>query len=151
MPIANNTFTIEKSRTTRTYLEEDDHITHPPEGSYTRIAPRDKGKGKKIDVTNIPSSSTSISLSRVRYQAKEVTGSKVATQEPTIGKTSLPKDNTWQSGMRAITQEPTSIMEVEPQEPILHPDNTRIEEQSKLISSRIPRPCSRTLQIRSSQ
>lgn len=34
-------------------------------------------------------------------------------------------------GKGTITQEPTSITKVEPQEPVLHLDNTRIKEHSK--------------------
>ena len=92
---------------------------------------RDKGKGKEIDVTNIPSSSTSISLLLVTHTTTRVIGPKVVTQEPTMGKTSLPRDNTKHMGKGADTQEPTSTIEVEPQEPILHPNDTRIEEHSE--------------------
>ena len=35
-------------------------------------------------------------------------------------------------GKGVDTQEPTSTIEVEPQEPILHPYNTRIEEHSEI-------------------
>ena len=76
-------------------------------------APKDKGKGKKTNVTNIPSSPTCLSLLPIKYQVKKFIGPKVVTQEPTMDKTSPPKDKTWQLGKRAVTQEPTSMMEVE--------------------------------------
>ena len=53
---------------------------------------------------------------------------KIDTQEPTVGKTSLPKDDTKHMGMGADTQEPTFTTEVEPQELVLHPNDIRIEE-----------------------
>ena len=48
-----------------------------------------------------------------------------------MGKTSLPKEDTQHLGKGADTQEPTSIMEVEPQEPVLHLNGTRIKEHSE--------------------
>ena len=88
----------------------------------------DKGKGKMVDVTNVPSSSTSTSFLPKSQPSTRVTRPKVVTQEPTLGKTSSPKKDTQHVEKETDTQEPTSTMEVEPQEPIFPHDNARIEE-----------------------
>ena len=48
-----------------------------------------------------------------------------------MGKTSLPKNDTQHVEKEAYTQEPTSIMEVEPQEPVLLHNGTGIDEHSE--------------------
>ena len=40
-------------------------------------------------------------------------------------------NDTQHLGKETDTQEPTSIMKVEPQEPILHPNGTRLKENSE--------------------
>ena len=61
-----------------------------------------------------------------------VTRPKVVTRNPTMGKTSPSKEDTHDVGKEANTQEPTSTMEVEPQEPIFPHDHARIEEHAEL-------------------
>ena len=62
------------------------------------------------------------------HTTARMTKSNVVTQEPTMGKTSLPKDDPKYMGKGADTQEPTFTTKVEPQELVLHPNDTRIEE-----------------------
>ena len=60
-----------------------------------------------------------------------MTRPKVVTQEPTMGKTSSPKKDTQHVEKEMDTQEPTSTMEVEPQEPIFPHDGARVKEHAK--------------------
>ena len=83
-----------------------------------------------VDVTNVPSSSTSMSFLPMTQATAKVTRPKVVTQEPTMGKTSPTKEDT-QVGKETDTQEPTSTMEVKPQEPVFPHDGARIEEHAK--------------------
>ena len=88
MPSITNTRTMQKSSHTRTYLEKGNAENHPP----PRVEPqepalKDKGKGKMIDVINIPSSSTSMTFVPKTLTTAWVIRPKVATQEPTMCKT----------------------------------------------------------------
>ena len=92
----------------------------------------DKSKGKMVDVTNVPSSLTSMTILPMSQATTRMIRPKVATQEPTMGKTSPPMNNTQHVEKKIDTQEPTSTMEVEPQEPIFPHNSARIEEHAKL-------------------
>ena len=91
-------------------------------------APKDKGKGKVKDVTNIPSSSTSMSLSPKTQVTAWVIRPKVVTQEPTVGKTNIIGQKTRCVESKTEPQEPTSVKEVEPQEPVLPHEGAKNEE-----------------------
>ena len=70
-------------------------------------APKDKGKDKVKDVTNIPSSSTSMSLSPKTQVTAWVIRPKVVTQEPTMGKTNIIGQQTQCVESKTEPQEPT--------------------------------------------
>ena len=53
---------------------------------------------------------------------------KVVTQEPTVGKTNIIGQKTRYVESKTEPQEPTSVKEVEPQEPVLSHDGARSEE-----------------------
>ena len=86
-----------------------------------------------VDVTNVPSSSTSMSFLPM---TSTETRPKVVTQEPTPSKTSSPRQDTQHVEGKRETQEPTSAKEVEPQELVLPHDNARIEERAELHITR---------------
>ena len=114
----------------------------PQEPTWRRVTPRatpekvepqepalkNKGKGKIMDVTNIPSSSTSMSLSPRTQVTAWVVRPKVATQEPTVGKTNIIGQKTQQAESKTDPQEPTSAKGVETQEPVLPHEGAKNEE-----------------------
>ena len=77
-------------------------------------APKNKGKDKIVDVTNIASSSTSMTSTPPELKTKWVVRPKVATQEPTEGKTNPQSPKPQAPKARTEPQEPTSVREVEP-------------------------------------
>ena len=89
---------------------------------------KDKGKGKVIDVANIPSSSTSMTLAPKTQTTIWVVRPKVVTQEPTVGKTNRSNKKPQHTEARTEPQEPTPAREVEPQEPVLQHDGARNDE-----------------------
>ena len=91
------------------------------------LALKDKGKGKMVDVANIPSSSTSMTFVPKTSTTAWVIRPKVATQEPTVGKTNPIDKRTHHVKKETAPQEPTSAKEVEPQEPDFPHDNARSE------------------------
>ena len=96
-----------------------------PKAALRKVEPqepvlKDKGKGKIVDVTTITSSSTST------ISTPEV--SKVVTQEPTEGKTNLQSPKPQDTEARTEPQEPTSVKEVEPQEPVLPHESAKNED-----------------------
>ena len=84
-----------------------------------------------VDVTNVPSSAAFMSFLPKSQPITRVTRPQIVTQEPTVGKTSPSRKDTQHVGKEIDTQEPTSAMEVEPQEPVLCHVGTRIEEHSE--------------------
>ena len=112
------------------------HVQHkraePQESTWRRVAPKavlqqvepqeparkNKGKNKIVDVTTIASSSTSMTSTPQELKTKWVVRPKVATQEPTEGKTNHPSPKPQAPKARTEPQEPTFAKEVEPQEPV---------------------------------
>ena len=86
---------------------------------------KDKGKSKIIDVTNVPSSSTSMPFLSRMLATTWVIRPKVDTQEPTLGKTNHLSKKPQYEEAKTIPQEPTPAKEVEPQEPVLTHDGAR--------------------------
>ena len=80
-----------------------------------------------VDVTSIPSSSTSMSPLPKTPTTAWVIKPKVVTQEPTVGKINHLREKPQQVEAKIEPQEPTSAKEVEPQEPILPHDDARID------------------------
>ena len=74
----------------------------------------DKGKGKMVDVTNVPSSLTSMSFLPILQATTRVDRPTVVTQEPTMGTTSPSRKGAQHVEKETDTQEPASTMEVEP-------------------------------------
>ena len=64
---------------------------------------KDKGKGKMIDVTNVPSSSTSMTSLPKTSTTAWVIRPKVDTQEPTVGKTNISQQETSAHGSKDRT------------------------------------------------
>ena len=91
-------------------------------------APKNKGKDKIVDVTNIASSSTSMTSTPPELKTKWVVRPKVATQEPTEGKTNPQSPKPQAPKAKTEPQEPTFAKEVEPQEPVLPYKSVKDEE-----------------------
>ena len=113
----------------------------PQEPTWRRVTPKaapqnvepqepalkDKGKGKVVDVTNIASSSTSMTFTPRASTTTWVVRPKVATQEPTVGKTNYLNKKPQPMEARTEPQEPTPAKGVEPQEPVLPHDDAMDE------------------------
>ena len=132
MPITTNTRTTKESRTTRTYLEKGNATSHPSKGRTTRTClqrqGKGKGKAKLVDVTTIASSSTSTTSTPPELKTKWRVRPKVATQEPTEGKTNPQSTKPQDPKAKTEPQEPTFAKEVEPQEPVLLHGGAKNEE-----------------------
>ena len=85
-----------------------------------------------IDVTNVPSSSTSMTFVPKTMTTAWVIRSKVDTQEPTKCKTNPINKRTHHVKKEIAPQEPTYAKEVEPQEPDFPHDNARSEEHHEV-------------------
>ena len=128
MSITTNARTTKESRTTRTYLEKGNVTTTPRKVEPQEPAPKNKGKDKIVDVTNIASSSTSMTSTPPQLKTKWVVRPKVATQEPTEGKTNHQSPKPQAPKAKTEPQEPTFAKEVEPQEPVLPHEGAKNEE-----------------------
>ena len=89
-----------------------DAKSHTYQGRTART--KDKGKGKIVDVTNIASSSTSMTSMPRTSTIKWVVRPKVVTQEPTVGKTTYLNKKPQPTEARTEPQEPTPAKGVEP-------------------------------------
>ena len=90
-----------------------------PKAALQKVEPqepalKDKGKGKVVDVTNIASSSTSMTFMPEVSKTKWVVRPKVATQEPAEGKTNHQSPKPRDTEAKIEPQEPTFAKEVEP-------------------------------------
>ena len=90
-----------------------------PQVATQEPAPKDKGKGKIVDVTYLASNSTSMTFLPRPLQIARVSKPKVATQEPALVKVPSFNKKAQQDRTKIVTQEPTSAMEVVTQEPVL--------------------------------
>ena len=93
---------------------------------------KDKGKGKMVDVTNVPSSLTSMPFLPRMPTTTWVIRPKVDTQEHAVGKTNTFNKNTPHVEKEIVTREPTSTKEVAPQELDFPHDNARSEEHHEV-------------------
>ena len=102
--------------------------TTPQKVEPQEPAPKNKGKDKIVDVTNIASSSTSMTSTSPELKTKWRVRPKVATQEPTEGKTNPQSPKPQAPKAKTEPQEPTFAKEVEPQEPVLLHGGAKNEE-----------------------